>query len=157
MLRFACWPSAVSPLGEAAGSFTSNPTTLSRTCEPGNAERRERPRRLAAERRRFGYRPLGVLLQREGVSMNKKKLFRLYKDEGLVVRRRRGRERATGTRAPMAERPNQRWSLDFVTDTLSRGRRFRILAVVDGFTSSSIARPSSDSSRSRRSALRPQS
>ncbi len=110
-----------------------------------------------AERRRFGYRPLGVLLQREGVSMNKKKLFRLYKDEGLAVRRRRGRERATGTRAPMAERPNQRWSLDFVTDTLSRGRRFRILAVVDGFTSSSIARPSSDSSRSRRSALRPQS
>ena len=68
--------------------------------------------------------------------MNKKKLFRLYKDEGLAVRRRRGRKRATGTRAPMAlpDRPNQRWSLDFVADALAWGRRFRILAVVDDFT-----------------------
>ena len=68
--------------------------------------------------------------------MNKKKLFRLYKEEGLAVRRRRGRKRATGTRAPMAlpDRPNQRWSLDFVADALAWGRRFRILAVVDDFT-----------------------
>ena len=63
---------------------------------------RERLRNLAAERRRFGYQRLGILLKREGITMNKKKLFRLYKEEGLAVRRRRGRKRATGTRAPMA-------------------------------------------------------
>ena len=56
---------------------------------------RERLRSLAAERRRFGYRRLGILLEREGVSMNKKRLFRLYREEGLAVRRRRGRKRAT--------------------------------------------------------------
>ena len=73
--------------------------------------------------------------------MNKKKLFRLYKEEGLAVRRRRGRKRATGTRAPMAlpDWPNQRWSLDFVSDALAWGRRFRILAVVDDFTREALA------------------
>ena len=68
--------------------------------------------------------------------MNKKKLFRLNREEGLAVRRRRGRKRATGTRAPMAlpDGPNQRWSLDFVADALSWGRRLRVLCVVDDFT-----------------------
>lgn len=58
--------------------------------------------------------------------MNKKRLFRLYREEGLAVRRRRGRKRATGTRAPMAlpDGPNQRWSLDFVADQMTDGRRF---------------------------------
>jgi len=109
--------------------------------EPGDANVRERLRRLAAERRRFGYRRLGVLLEREGVRMNKKKLYRLYREEGLAVRRRRGRKRATGTRAPMAlsDRPNQRWSLDFVSDALAWGRRFCILAVVDDFTREALA------------------
>lgn len=102
---------------------------------------RERLRRLAAQRRRFGYRRLGVLLEREGVRMNKKKLFRLYKEEGLAVRRRRGRKRARGTRTPMAlpDQPNQRWSLDFVADALAWGRRFRILAIVDDFTREALA------------------
>ena len=106
-----------------------------------DARLRERLRRLAAERRRFGYRRIGVLLEREGVRMNKKKLFRLYQEEGLAVRRRRGRKRATGTRAPMAlpDRPNQRWSLDFVTDALAWGRRFRVLAIVDDFTREALA------------------
>jgi len=82
---------------------------------------RERLRTLAGERRRFGYRRLGVLLAREGIVMNHKKLFRLYREEGLSVRRRRGCKRATGTRAPMAipQGPNQRWSLDFVADAMS--------------------------------------
>ena len=99
-------------------------------------EVRQRLRDLAGERRRFGYRRLGILLAREGMVMNHKKLLRLYREEGLGVRRRRGRKRATGTRAPMAipQGPNQRWSLDFVADALGWGRRFRVLAVVDDFT-----------------------
>lgn len=103
---------------------------------PDDAEARRRLRTLAAERRRFGYRRLGVMLEREGMAMNHKKLLRLYREEGLAVRRRRGRKRALGTRAPAAlpQGPNQRWSLDFVSDALSDGRRFRILAVVDDFS-----------------------
>ncbi len=97
---------------------------------------RRRLRELAGERRRFGYRRLLVLLRRESVVVNHKKLRRLYREERLQVRRRGGRKRALGTRAPMTVpvAANQRWSLDFVSDALSDGRRFRILAVVDDFT-----------------------
>jgi len=64
--------------------------------------------------------------------VNWKKLYRIYKEGGLTVRKRGGRKRALGTRAPMAipQGPNQRWSLDFVSDSLSCGRRFRILNVI---------------------------
>jgi len=84
-------------------------------------------------RRRFGYRRLRVVLKREGHLVNHKKLFRLYREEKLSVRKRGGRKRAIGTRAPMLVplQPNERWSLDFVSDQLTDGRRFRILAVVD--------------------------
>jgi len=97
---------------------------------------RTRLKELAAERRRFGWRRLKLLLEREGIRMNHKKLRRLYAEERLQVRRRSGRKRAVGTRAPMTlpQGPNQRWSLDFVSDTLTDGRRFRILVVVDDFT-----------------------
>ena len=97
---------------------------------------RQRLRELAHQRRRFGYRRLGWLLAREGHSMNHKKLYRLYREEKLMVRRRGGRKRALGTRAPMAlpHALNQRWSLDFVSDTLADGRRFRILCIVDDFS-----------------------
>ena len=90
-------------------------------------------REIAGERRRFGYRRIGVLLERRGMTMNHKKLYRLYREEGLSVKRRRGRKRARGTRAPMptAARPNMRWSLDFLSDTFGASRRFRILAVND--------------------------
>jgi putative transposase len=101
-----------------------------------DAMERMRLKALAAERRRFGYRRLKVLLDREGIHMNHKKLRRLYAEERLQVRRRGGRKRALGTRMPMTlpQGPNQRWSLDFVADTLTDGRRFRILVVVDDFT-----------------------
>ena len=106
-----------------------------------DAELRARLKALANERRRFGYRRLHILLKREGVALNHKKLFRLYREERLTVRRRGGRKRALGTRAPMTlpRGPNQRWSLDFVSDTLLDGRRFRGLVVVDDFTRECLA------------------
>lgn len=91
---------------------------------------------LAALRRRFGYRRLHLLLKREGFKVNHKRLYRIYREEKLVVRKRGGRKRALGTRAPMVlpSRPNERWSLDFVSDSFADGRRFRVLCIVDDFT-----------------------
>lgn len=102
---------------------------------------RERLRQLASERRRFGYRRLHILLRREGVVLNTKKLYRLYREERLMVRKRGGRKRALGTRAPMAipQDANQRWSLDFVSDAFACSRRFRILTVVDDFSRECLA------------------
>lgn len=118
-----------------------DPKTVRRPAMSDAPEIRQRLRELAGERRRFGYRRLGILLAREGMTMNHKTLYRLYREEGLAVRRRRGRKRATGTRAPMTlpQGPNQRWSLDFVANALSWGRRFRVLAVVDDFTREALA------------------
>jgi len=111
-------------------------TVRYRSRRPDDAPIRARLRELAAIRRRFGYRRLHILLCREGARMNQKKLRRLYAEERLQVRRRGGRKRALGTRTPMTlpQGPNQRWSLDFLSDTFTDGRRFRILAVVDDFT-----------------------
>ncbi|MEP9371300.1 IS3 family transposase [Mesorhizobium sp. KR1-2] len=111
------------------------------TTRPDDRALRERMREIARERRRFGYRRLHVLRKREGHVVNHKKLFRLYREEKLAVRRRGGRKRAIGTRAPMLVplQPNERWSLDFVSDQLTDGRRFRILAVVDDCTRESLA------------------
>ena len=108
---------------------------------PGDAGLRQRLRELASERRRFGYRRLHILLKREGIAVNWKKLYRLYREERLAVRKRGGRKRALGTRAPMTipQDPNQRWSLDFVSDTLVDGRRFRILCVIDDFSRECLA------------------
>ena len=108
---------------------------------PDDAELRERLRNLARARRRFGYRRLHVLLRREGFTVNHKRLFRLYREERLMVRRRGGRKRALGTRAPMLvpQWPNDRWSLDFVADQFIDGRRLRILVVVDDCTRECLA------------------
>ena len=93
-------------------------------------------KRVSRERRRFGYRRIHVMVAREGHVVNHKKLRRIYREEKLQVRRRGGRKRALGTRKPMVlpDGPNQRWSLDFVSDAFTDGRRFRILTVVDDFT-----------------------
>jgi putative transposase len=98
-------------------------------------------RALAAERRRFGYRRLREMARRKGNVMNLKKVYRLYREEGLMVRRRRGRKRALGTRAPLqsARRPNEVWVLDFVADVLESGRRFRVFNVEDQFTRTGLA------------------
>jgi putative transposase len=102
---------------------------------PDDLTIRDRLREMTAERRRFGYRRLHILLNQEGIRLNHKKLRRLYREERLQVRRRGGRKRALGTRAPMTmpKGPNQRWLLDFLSDTLTDSRRFRIPAVVDDF------------------------
>ena len=83
-----------------------------------------------------------------GVVMNLKKVYRLYREEGLTVRRRRGRKRAIGTRAPLekAARPNAIWVLDFVSDTLDSGRRFRVFNVEDQFTRRGARRAEVDTS-----------
>ena len=102
---------------------------------------RERMKAIAHERRRFGYRRLHVLLRREGHVVNHKRLFRIYREERLSVRRRGGRKRAMGTRRPMLipMAPNERWSLDFVSDQLTDSRRFRVLTIVDDCTRECLA------------------
>ena len=119
---------------EALGIDRTTVRYVSRRAD--DAEARSRMRALAGERRRFGYRRLHWLSAREGIVMNHKKFRRLYREERLQVRRRGGRKRALGTRSPMMipQGVNQRWSLDFVADALSCGRRFRIFAVVDDCT-----------------------
>ena len=106
-------------------------TVRCRSRRPRDDALRGRLRELAAEQRRFGYRRLHILPRAEGHVLNRKKTQRLYREEGLTVRKRKGRKRATGMRAPILveARPNARWSVDFVHDQLSNGRRFRILNV----------------------------
>ncbi len=89
--------------------------------------------KIAEKRRRFGYRRVGILLERKGMVMNAKKLYRIYREEGLSVRRRRGRKRRGAAERPcrLPLRPNQRWSLDFLSDTFGACLKFRILAVND--------------------------
>jgi len=107
-----------------------------RSRRPDDAELRTRLRALAHERRRFGYRRLHVLLRREGWAVNRKRVQRLYREERLMVRKRGGRKRALGLRAPLPvpDRPNGCWSLDFVHDQMTDGRRFRVLVIVDDCT-----------------------
>ncbi len=107
-----------------------------RSSRPPDATLRGRLRDLANERRRFGYRRLFVLLRREGEPSGINRIYRLYREEGLTVRKRRARRKAVGTRAPILVEamPNARWSLDFVHDQFANGRRFRILNIVDEVT-----------------------
>ena len=97
---------------------------------------RFRLRELAESRRRYGYRRLTVLLQREGWAVNHKRVYKLYRQEGLAVRTKKRKKRASHLRIVPAPptMANQRWSMDFVTDRLEDGRFFRTLTVVDVFT-----------------------
>lgn len=112
-----------------------------RSIRPNDSAERAAMRAVAAERRRFGYRRIHIMLDRQGIVMNLKKLRRLYGEERLQVRKRGGRKRALGTRRPMAvpQAANERWSLDFISDALTDGRRFRVLAVVDDLTRECLA------------------
>lgn len=97
---------------------------------------RMRMRELAQARPRFGYLRLHVMLRREGWVINKKRVHRIYREEGLTVRLTRRRKRASHLRMipPQASQLNERWSMDFVADTLLDGRRFRALTVVDNWS-----------------------
>ena len=112
-----------------------------RSIRPDDRDLREAMRQVASERRRFGYRRIHVMLERQGIRMNLKKLRRLYREEKLQVRKRGGRKRALGSRRPMLlpSRTNERWSLDFVSDAFTDGRRFRVLAVVDDYSRECLA------------------
>jgi putative transposase len=100
-----------------------------------------RLRQLASERPRFGYRRLHALLRREGCAANRKLVYRLYRAEGLAVRRRKRRKLRVSRPAStvVLERANQRWSMDFVHDYLADGRRLRTLNIVDAFTRECLA------------------
>jgi putative transposase len=108
---------------------------------PPEVELRTRLRDLANQRRRFGYRRLFILLREQGEPSGINRIYRLYREEGLTVRKRRARRKAIGTRAPILveAKVNARWSLDFVHDQFAHGRRFRILNVVDDVTRECLA------------------
>ncbi len=100
-----------------------------------NAQLRARLTELARQRPRFGYRRLGVLLEKDDEVVNHKRLLRVYQEAGLAVRRRE-RKRLARERVgmPVLIRPNQEWSIDFVSDALANGRAIRSLTVLDDFT-----------------------
>ncbi|KXW55793.1 hypothetical protein FV185_09520 [Ferrovum sp. PN-J185] len=105
-----------------------------------NQELQQRIVDLAHERRRFGYRRIHALLRREGVEANHKKVFRLYQEAGLAVKRRRKRHGVMVQKQSLSlpSSPNEVWSMDFVSDALASGRRVKALTIVDDFTKESI-------------------
>lgn len=107
---------------------------------PRREDLRARLRALAEERVRWGYRRLHVLLRREGIQANHKAVYRLYREEGLAVRRRK-RKRVSVPRRPMLlpQRLNERWSMDYMSDVLRGGRRIRIFNVVDDLSREGLA------------------
>jgi putative transposase len=107
-----------------------------RSRRPPDVELRTRLRDLANQRRRFGYRRLFILLRAQGEPSGINRIYRLYREEGLTVRKRKARRKAIGTRTPILveAKVNARWSLDFVHDQFAQGRRFRILNIVDDVT-----------------------
>lgn len=111
-----------------------------RSRRPPQEALRQRLRELAVERVRWGYRRLHILLKREGVQVNHKRLYRLYREEGLAVRRRK-RKRVAVSRQPMATptRLNECWAMDFMSDSLATGRRYRIFNVVDALSREGLA------------------
>lgn len=103
---------------------------------PGERELTERIKAIAFERRRFGYRRVHQLLRREGTEVNHKKVYRLYREAGLAVRKRKRRKGVMVERQPLVlpDGPNQTWSMDFVMDSLANGRRIKCLTIVDDYT-----------------------
>ena len=99
-------------------------------------ELRQRMKELAEQRKRFGSPRLHILLKREGLVINHKRTERIYQEEGLALRRKRRRKNTAGIRMilPLPQRVNERWSMDFVTDSIVTGRRFRALTIIDNYS-----------------------
>lgn len=108
--------------------------------QPENEQLQARLVELAGERRRFGYRRLHALVRREGIQVNHKRIYRLYSDAGLSVRRRKKRHGVAVERQTLElpSSPNQVWSMDFVSDALANGRRIKVLTIVDDFSKEAI-------------------
>jgi putative transposase len=108
--------------------------------EPDELVLRVRLKQLALKRRRFGYRRLCIRLRESGWRVNHKKVYRIYREEGLQVQRRKRKRRYRGCRPSQGpEQPNRRWSMDFMSDTIAKGRKFRALTVLDDCTRESLA------------------
>jgi putative transposase len=119
----------------------SNSSLRYRSRRPAAEELRRRLRELAAERPRYGYQRLWALLRREGWEVNHKRVYRLYVEEGLKLRKRRRRSRAQVERVPLSlpTQAGERYSMDFMRDTLADGRVFRTLNIVDDYTRECLA------------------
>jgi putative transposase len=113
-----------------------------RSVRPDQAPLRQRIKEIAETRVRYGYRRIHVLLRREGWPVNVKRVRRLYRIDGLNLRSKRPRRHVTAARRverPQASQPNEIWAMDFVSDALFNGKRFRALMVVDAFTRECLA------------------
>lgn len=120
---------------------TARSTVRYRSRRGDDAALRTRLRELAAQRPRFGYRRLHVLLRREGIVVNHKRVERLYREEGLAVhqRKRKAVARMHRGRPPAPQRANEQWALDFLQDALASGRTIRLLSVIDVYTREALA------------------
>ena len=123
-------------LGRICNMLDINRSSLFYKVKKYNKEVRPRLVELAKEKGRYGYRRLHILLKREGCNINHKKVYRLYKQEGLSLRSKTGKKRAVLRRKEQIEanRQNEVWSIDFVSDRLNNGRRFRALTIVDRYS-----------------------
>jgi putative transposase len=113
-----------------------------RSRRPSQQPLRTRLRELAGVRLRAGYQQLHVLLRREGWRVNHKRVYRLYTEEGLALRRRRPRRHRSAVaraRRPAPTQPNEQWAMDFMHDTLADGRAVRILTVLDVYARECVA------------------
>jgi putative transposase len=119
----------------------SNSSLRYRSRRPEASDLRQRLRELAVERPRYGYQRLWVLLRRAGWIVNHKRIYRLYCEEGLKLRKRRRRARAQVERVPLLlpTKADERYSMDFMRDTLADGRVFRVLNIVDDYTRECLA------------------
>jgi putative transposase len=112
-----------------------------RSCRSPALELKSRIAELAAQKRRYGYRRIQVLLRREGWSVNHKRTYRLYREQGLMVRKRKRKRIGIAERLVLAKptAPNQSWSMDYVADGLIDGRKLRVLAIVDDYSRECLA------------------
>ena len=127
--------------GRACRLIGVDPRTVRHERPPDNTDIRKKMQEIAGKRRRFGYRRIRVRLEHKGISMNHKKLYRIYRKEGLSVKQRRNLKRSRGTRVamPAAASVNARRTLDFVSGCYSASRKFQIFAMIYDCTANACA------------------